>query len=421
LNAQLKFLGQWTRCKRCGHPLQVPDLNTLIPAGIDPAQGWGENVRLGPSPAAWSVPQFHPALTPAETSWQDALPPTRSWKVAFLVCVPMVVVGLSLIGWLTWSLESERREAAAVEGNKTVAELVQRAESAFARRQWDQTENLLNQALATEDATDLDRAEQLLGRTRAARADRLLVAAELAISHKKTGEAQKLLQEYLTCPGASEKERVAGLLDEMALALSDARAVSLLKDLPEAQFAAFVQGGKLNAIGRLSNPYLRQIYEQTLRRNMARAAAARKDELAKRVAKAQSTPAYREVQEFAARTRKKHQDFRGALKESEDKLLEASAAGLAGNNGGGQNPAALRQEVERRKQQLEQEQKQFRAWQEAVEGQVSHLRAGVKERIRTYKGYSRADWLTFDSLVDGELDRLVTEIKKSDGDDVGND
>ena len=64
-------------------------------------------------------------------------------------------------------------------------------------------------------------------------------------------------------------------------------------------------------------------------------------------------------------------------------------------------------------------QEQFRQWKETVEGQVSELRAGVKERIRSYKGFTKADWLTFDSLVDRELDRLGKEIQKNDDDEVG--
>jgi hypothetical protein len=205
-----------------------------------------------------------------------------------------------------------------------------------------------------------------------------------------------------------------------------------LKQLPEPAFAAFIERGHLAEVDAVSDDYLRSAYLETLRRNLNPAKVARDDirlrleqehlarELAERRRIAQekqrrenrvrATPVYRELRGFMARARCKDESNRKLLANYDSKLIEASAAFLAG---GPNDTAELQQALAQLKEQQANEQKRIARWKEELEERISRLRANVKERIRTYQRLDAADWAAFDLIVDWELDAFWKGINQA--------
>jgi hypothetical protein len=295
----------------------------------------------------------------------------------------MVVACLALIAAMAWWLEDCYRSEVVARANALVALKVVEAQAQANRRQWKPALRLLHEALATDNATDKARARALLG--------------------------------------------------DIELATSDARALALLKVISERAFNAFAKRGRLADLKLIGNDCLRTVYRETLRRNLpkaqavraadcrrreqerlARAAAQRQrrvQEQARRAARLCATPVYRELSEFIARARKQDKDHRTLLEDYDKKLVEASGFLLAGNQ---VNDPALQQELARVRREQAQEQKRIAGWRDQLEELISRIRANVKERIRTYRGFDDADWKAFDQLADRQLDALWGTIKNAE-------
>jgi hypothetical protein len=421
--ADSDYAGRRTLCHGCGNKVRVsPEHPAPRALPYAPPQLFA---GLSPRP-------FVPGPEPARTK-----SPGKLW--ASCICVLMILGGGFGIWRMGDSLDRANRAEEVAWANDKVAAKVKQAQYHLQRREWDPATRLLKEALATEDATDLARARALLRQTLESQAAALLTEVDGALGQKDTGRASKLLEAYLVHPGAVHKDQAESLLGEIQLSTSDARAVDLLTTLPEDAFDAFLVKGTLAELDRVSNQSLRALYEQTLRRNLARTQSLRREirqrqeqerlaraeaerrraqeERARRAAKVRSTPVYRELTDFIARARKKDQDQRRALEVYEKKLLEASAFLLNGNNQGA-NAAVLSNNLDRLRREQELEENSIRRWKETIEEQISKTRASVKERIRTYRGFDAADWVAFDQIVDRNLDGLWKEINKSADDDL---
>jgi hypothetical protein len=349
----------------------------------------------------------------------------------------MVCLGLALIGGLVWYLDVKLVEEEEARANQAVAGKVRQAQALVEGRDWESAKQLLRDALATENATELDEARSLLHQAEQGEADAVLQETEAALARKDVAKARKRLKDYLAQPHAANLARIRILLSDINLATSDARGLALLRRLSEPALAAFAQTGRLGDIDLVSNNYLRSVYRQTLRRSLPRAEAERTEarrrqekerlarleaeskrlaeEQARREARLRATPVYREVCEFIARARNRDRERRKLLDGCDKKLLEASAFLLVGNQDQGK-AQDLRQDLERVKREQANEQRRFARWKDDLEDGISRIRANVKERIRNYKGIEAADWQVFDHIVDAELDGLWKDIQKGDED-----
>jgi len=338
----------------------------------------------------------------------------REKESTFLICTIMSVTGLILIGALVWHLETRRRVATEQGANQAVAGKVEAAREHLAHRDWDRAVELLEQAVATENATCFGDGPQLLARAQRGQAGAVLEAAEAAVGRQDAAGSLKLLRDYLANPHATEKGRALRLKGEIELAVSDEKAVALLRGLPDQALLRFGQDGTLPAIDGIHHPVVREMYRQRLRGQLAceqhrRVAAARlarekqlaearrvREEQEKRMARIQSAPVFRDLMEFVALMEKKHRD-----READDDDPELLAIAL--EELGVTDPQEQSKLLGDRRSGQQAEDR-------TVE-QISRKRANVKERFRSYKDFDEADRELFDRAVDWVLDRLLEEIK----------
>jgi hypothetical protein len=130
-----------------------------------------------------------------------------------------------------------------------------------------------------------------------------------------------------------------------------------------------------------------------------------------------ATPVYRELTEFAARTRKRQRNNRRLLDDFDHKLFEVTGKLLAGNNLADKDRDELKRQLVVLKQDQDREKKRLAGWKDRVEEQISQLRARVKERLHAYPGVGPAAWKAFDLLVDRELDNLWKDLQKAEDED----
>jgi hypothetical protein len=419
LIARPEYAGRKTACRACGQYVRVVSSEGVIRQGLLPP---ALDARLN-APAPFPAPPLSAAPSGGRRPW--------------LLGGGVVLVALLLLAGLGGLLELNRQAAAEEEANETVAGKIKLARAHIQHREWDGAARVLEEALATEDATELDQARNLLGKVQRSRAQDLLAAARLALRRKHAVQARKLFQQYIACPDATDRDGARRQLRQLEAATSARKALALLQQLPEPALTAFVQNGRLAVLDRIQDPGLRGVYADTLRKNLPRAQqlraeagargerarrareAARRRAEEQRLARLKQTPVYRELTEFVARTRNRDAANRRAMESFDKQLLDASAL-LLGNNAG-QNREAIKQRLAQVKQKQEQEQKDIAGWTERVDEQVSRLRANVKERIRTYRGLDRDDWTTFDRLVDEQLDRLLKDVQKPYEEDLKDD
>jgi predicted Zn finger-like uncharacterized protein len=122
--------------------------------------------------------------------------------------------------------------------------------------------------------------------------EHLIAAAEEEIAKGNPAQAKKWLQTYLTTRNAAQIDRANRLLQEIERAVSDKGALLLLKTFSDAELVCLAPqalpplppGAVLNEVNTISNPRLRDIYEQTLRRNYVTEKVYRDDILARQIA-----------------------------------------------------------------------------------------------------------------------------------------
>jgi hypothetical protein len=385
------------RCGACG--------KCLCPVGtLEPSRGpraprqesadRGKSLKSAPRPvrgvsAPIPEPAAHkPAHKPGRTE--------RTWDRGLAVLVSLV--GLVLIGGEVCYLEAGRRRDAEQGANEAVSQKIADAQDRAARHRWNEADDLLKNALATEGATDFGEARPLLEQVRRCRAAALLEAAKGALQDKNTDQVLIFLQTYLADPGGTDDLR-----SEIELATSADKAAELLRRQPDELLAAFAAGGRLAAVDQVEDDTLREVYRLTLRGQLAKEEQRRadlrlaqaeterrlKEEEARRETRIRGTPAFRELQTFTDLTRKGRvgadpQLFSYLLKElkvtdrrEQDKVL----AELTGR--GAATPT--------------------------LEKSVAERRTALKVRFRSDPNFDAADQEVFDRIVDRELDALLRE------------
>jgi hypothetical protein len=295
-------------------------------------------------------------------------------------------------------LQRQRHAKEEARANQAVAALIAKAHAELSRQRFYEAESVLQTALATERATDLDEARALLTYTRREQTAELLRAAESTLANRQPAQALDLLQRYLRDPYAIERGRAANLKAQLELATSDDRAVALLQKLSHAELADFVQTGTLTDLGDITHPDVRAIYMDRLRCNLETELRRRQDEQARRVQSIRATPAFGELQDFAALARQRLR-AQGKGGEIDYRLLtrlfrELDVTGV--------------EEKERILAKLTARPLDF---DEAAK--IARMRANLKERFRTYKEFDLTDRQIFDWLVDQDTNILLQELQGS--------
>jgi predicted RNA-binding protein YlxR (DUF448 family) len=319
-------------------------------------------------------------------------------------CVPRrtlaLIVLLGLAGMLgicgeVGFLEAGRRADQEELANNRVAAKVKAAGELLAARRWDQAAALLKDAVATPDATEVARAENLLAQVRPAQVADLLATAQDAVQKKDPARAANLLRAYLAAPEALHKSQAARLLSDLELATSAVKADDVLRKLPDESLTVFADHGSLPALDRFRDSALQAIYVTTLRARLGpelnRRAAVRQEQ-ERRVARMRATAAYKELLRFVGAARQSQTRFRTdpqrvAYLFQELNIIDPAEQNraLAELTGPPTEAAALRQSIARE-------------------------RLALKERFRTYPGFDQTDRERFEQMVDQELDRLERDL-----------
>jgi len=306
--------------------------------------------------------------------------------------VLLVLAGLLGLCGEVGLLEAGRRRDNAQLAAEAVAAKVQGARELAAGREWNKAIGLLHKALATEDAANLTEARQMLTEVQRSRAAALLHGAETAVAVKDITQALTLVEAYLADPAAAEKDRATRLRHDLELATSAAKAGELLRLLPDDTLAAFATDGTLPALEQIAAGPLREVYAATLRTQLApeqqrRTEAAReaKAEQQKREARIYNTPAFRELQDFVAVNQK--------ASGNDPRLLAYLMKQLNITNSADQKKALA--DLTARGQGTN------------LTAQVARQRIVLKDRFRSYAGFDETDRVSFERMVDGELDKLV--------------
>jgi hypothetical protein len=299
-------------------------------------------------------------------------------------------------------LEAGRRRDNVHWANRAVSTKIKAARAFLASREWDKAAEALDQALTTDDATNLAEARKLLTAVQGSRADAFFQAAQTAIEHKDTAKALSLVNAFLADPGAADKERGIRLQNDIELATSAEQARELLQKLPDDSLASFATGRPMATLERVQAGPLREIYSATLRAQLPQeqqrrtdlrlaqkeAARRKQEEEQKRDARIRSTAAYRELIGFVNANKQTKEDPR---------LLALLMKELNVTNPADQKKALA--------------ELAGRGGQAGLASQVDRERVVLNDRFRTYAGFDQADRERFRRLVDEALDGLLRELK----------
>jgi len=396
-------------CPTCGK--QLPG-DAADPFHRPPCDVCGQSIAWWEKPESGAVPLL-PSMSVRKPSLPAADAPIVKSKPRWHVRLP-VVVGvvalLTVVGWGYTKVRATRERTTALLANQVVAAKVETARAHMARQGYDAALAVLEDALATENATDFEGARVALVQARQGQADLLLDHAAAAVAHRKIDEARRLLKDYLTQPYAGQKPKAERLLNELALATAEQDAVELLANSSDERLKEFAETGRLAGGEQLTDEGMRALYTDTLRRFLpaelqrreARREAARAEALKRereqveREERLRASALFQEVTTFATGIRKQQRE-RELLREREERALE-----LFFQSTGVTDPAEKQMERDR-----------LRAGREGADLALVVVRkkAQVKKDYRQSKDYDHGDEETFDRLVDQELDRLLGELK----------
>lgn len=363
--AQLAFslrdAGRWRYCRGCQAPIRVPPIGKPV----------------------------HPRPRDNARLTKDSY--LRIWvlgAVAALVLAPAT--------W--WLLQRQERAKAEDRANQAVAAQVEAARTQVARQRWDEAADLLQIALATERATDLEEARSFWTHVRREQASTMFRAAEAALANRRPAQALSLLRCYLDDRFAAERDRAAQLKEQLELVTSDEEALALLHRLSYAALTEFVRNGTLAALEGISDPDVLAIHLERLRGCLEVELQRRQEDQARRVQSIRATPAFGELQDFATLTHRRllTQDGGGEI---DYRLLARLFREL--NVNGADEQQRILATLSARSLDYGEAQK------------ISRLRANLKERFRTYKDFDKTDREIFDRLVDQEMNKLLQDLQGS--------
>jgi hypothetical protein len=300
-----------------------------------------------------------------------------------------------------WLSQKYERAKAADRANHEVAAQVAAARAELSQQRWDEAAALLQTALATENATDLEEARAVWTHVRREQASRILRAAESALANRRPAQALGLIQFYLEDPYAAERDRAAQLKEQLELMTSDADALALLRWLSYAALTEFAQNGTLAELGGVTHPDVRAIHLQRLRGCLVAEFQRRQEEHAGRAQRIRATPVYGELQDFTALTRRR----------------------LLSRGGGAIDYRLLARLFRELKVDREDEQQRIlvtlstRPLDVGEAEKLARIRANFKERFRAYKDFDKRDWEMFDWAVDQEMNQLLQDLQGGRADD----
>lgn len=345
-----------------------------------------------------------PAMQSVSPSALDS-PQPRSWIPWKILVITMALAGLLIVVECFW-LRGHQQARKIAWANAQVQDQIAAARLGMSEQHWADAIRKLEDALDVEIATNREEARHVLAEARRGQAESMLEAAGIALAHRQTDDALRLLRSYLALPQAEHLDRARSMRDDIERALSDDEAVRLLERLSDEALTVLHDKGQLTEDDGLHTAAAHAIFLDTLRRNTAREVRKREArrevarlteerraaEKARRIARLRATPAFHALTAFLART------------------LEQSRA---------QEQIAQRQEAELGElfQQLgvkdAAEQQQFRAdflssdERPNIREQVERKCAEVKRAFRDSAEAQAADRELFDQLVDQEVEAFV--------------
>jgi hypothetical protein len=326
------------------------------------------------------------------------LPPCLSW----IVLLTLILAGSLILAEYLW-LRARHTAQTIAQANARVGDEVETARAHLAVQNWDEAIRHLEDALAVDRATNHAEVHPLLDEARRGQADALLEAAGLAVAHKDSAGALRLLHAYLAHPYAANPEHARRLRDDLARATSDDEAARLLARLSDEALNLFEKRGQLVEEDDLHTAAAREIFQDTLRRNLTRelqrretqreverlTAERRAVERARRIARLRDTPAFRELSTFIAQT----------LEQSRDR--QEADLGQLFQQLGVNDPA---EQAEIRADLMGRDERA------SATASVERKRAEIKRDYRASPAFNAADGELFDQLVDQELDELLKRL-----------
>jgi hypothetical protein len=388
------------QCLGCGKVIDAP----AAPAAGARCGACGQPLcALGKPVSAGKRKPPCPATRRPDCLWSERL---RSWaQPAWML---LGLLGLALVGGEVCLLEAGRRDGTERSANAAVLRNIEAAQERLSHRQWHEAAVLLHEALATEDATNLEEARRLLAQLRLVHSAALLEAAEAAIQAKDTNQALNLLETYLLDPEATEREQATRLRSDIELATSSAKAAELLRQLPDPALLAFAAGGRLPALDRVGDETLREVYAATLHAQLAAEQARRaelrrqqeevarraQEALAKREARIRATAAFHELEAFVTATRQ------SLTPTAADPRLVAALMQELNITNPAEQAKALAELTGRG------------PGADTLATRIAQERAALKEAFRAYRDFAPADRQRFEQLVDQEMDRLLREVER---------
>lgn len=238
------------------------------------------------------------------------------------------IIGVFVIGvvvFLIWFFQSER-QADVDAANERVSLAMNGASEWIASRSLlggDAIEQELRDALNDDLATAKSNGNEVLNRLRQRRAELaelarieqaqqeaagIFAVAQRRIEDRQIDRALTLLRQYLAHPNATELAHARRLLREAEIAVSDQQAAATLVAMSDEEFEEAQATGLIDD-GRVRNPVLRTVREETVRRNLVTAAEQRQ---AKRIAEQRS----RDAERMAALERQRQEEARQEAEEA---------------------------------------------------------------------------------------------------------
>lgn len=335
-------------------------------------------------------------------------PPRRtlfSLRPGWIIAAALVLaVGLIAIEFV-W-LRARRAAWRTALANERVEEQIATARARMAAQHWEEAIRHLEDARATERATNREQVDPLLEEARRGQADSLLEGAQLAIAHKDSTGALGQLRAYLAHPHATHPERARLLREDLERASSADEAARLLAQLSDDALTLFAQRGQLTAEDGIRTEAIREIFKDTLRRQLPKEAQKREarrelarlaeqrrtTERTRRIAQLRQTPAFRELSDFSAQIREQAREAEQTTRR-QDAELEQLFEQLNVNDPAEQ--AKIRADLLGKSERPR------------FSDTVKNKRIEIKRAYRASPQFNAADGELFDQLVDEELDQLL--------------
>lgn len=332
-------------------------------------------------------------------------PPRRHgfpWRIVLATTTLAISLIVAECAWL----RERQRVRKLVYANEQVQQMIAAARVNLREQHWDKAIQRLEDALDVDGATNRDEVHPVLEEARRDQAEAMLEAAVLAVTHRQTDDARRLLRAYLAIPQAQHPERARRLRDDLERALSDDAAARLLAGLSDEALTVFVEKGQLTADDGVHTQAARTIFQETLHRNAEREVQQREArrevarltqerqaaERARRITRLRAAPAFQTLTTYLARTLEKSRERQRLAQDQEVELVElfrqldikdaAEQEKFRTDLLDRDAPANLREQVERK-------------------------RVETTHTYRNASEFQAADRELFDQLVDQEVDAFL--------------